>query len=153
MAKITGQDAIRYAEEHGLTLRKFASATEDARDGVTIEEAKRIAAEDPSLIWVSDGTGLTMAAFINHIPALPKAGQSGKYEAADGSLWIFGRHAGKSDLFFRREVYVPEGHDDDDLSVGSFYLPAKMGLSRRGYEVSAPTRDQLVERVHAHFGA
>lgn len=48
---ITGYDAIEYAEQHGLTLGKYADPTEEARDGLTVEEAREIAAEDPSLVW------------------------------------------------------------------------------------------------------
>ena len=49
---ITGYDAIDYAEEHGLSLSKHADPTEDAREGLTPEEAREVAAEDPSLIYV-----------------------------------------------------------------------------------------------------
>lgn len=48
---LTGHEAIDYAEEHGLTLHKHTDPTEEARD-VTPDEAREIAAEDPSLIWV-----------------------------------------------------------------------------------------------------
>lgn len=49
---ITGHDAIETAERQGLTLHKFADPTEDARDGLTPDEARQVAAEDPSLIWI-----------------------------------------------------------------------------------------------------
>lgn len=50
--RITGHDAIRYAEERGLTLGKYADPTEDGREGLSAFEAREIAGEDPSLIYV-----------------------------------------------------------------------------------------------------
>lgn len=54
MAKITGHQAIEYAEANGLTLNKHTDPTEEAREGLSVQEAKEIAAEDPSLIWVEE---------------------------------------------------------------------------------------------------
>lgn len=50
MKKLIGIEAIQYAEKNGLTLRKYTDQTEEARDGLTVEEAIEIAKEDPSLI-------------------------------------------------------------------------------------------------------
>lgn len=50
---LTGYDAINYAERHGLTLSKYNDPIEGARDGLTPEEAREIAAEDPGLIYVA----------------------------------------------------------------------------------------------------
>ena len=47
-----GWDAIEHAEEHGLLLNKYDDPTEPAQSGLTVEEAKKIANEDPLLIWV-----------------------------------------------------------------------------------------------------
>lgn len=52
MSTLTGYAAIEYAEARDLPLRKYADPTEDARDDLTVEEAREVAAEDPSLIWV-----------------------------------------------------------------------------------------------------
>lgn len=49
--RITGTDAIDYAEAHGLSVQKYTDPTEGAR-AVTVEEARAIAREDPSLLWV-----------------------------------------------------------------------------------------------------
>ena len=49
---LTGHAAIRHAEAHGITLSKYADPTEDAREGLSADEARDIAAEDPSLIYV-----------------------------------------------------------------------------------------------------
>jgi hypothetical protein len=52
MNTLSGYEAIEYAEANGLTLSKYADPTEDAREGVTPAEARKIASEDPSLIYV-----------------------------------------------------------------------------------------------------
>jgi len=49
--KLTGMEAISYVAGGGGTLHKYADPTEEARDGLTIQEARRIAHEDPNLIW------------------------------------------------------------------------------------------------------
>ena len=49
--KITGFDAIDYAAATGAVLHKYADPTEDAREGLTIDEARDVAMEDPNLIW------------------------------------------------------------------------------------------------------
>ena len=46
----TGYDAITIAEERGLTLSKAADPIEDAREGLTVEEAQEVAREDAGLI-------------------------------------------------------------------------------------------------------
>ena len=51
-ARIHGLEAIDYAEAHDLTLSKYTDPTEDARDGLSAEEARDIASDDPSLIYV-----------------------------------------------------------------------------------------------------
>ncbi len=50
--KLTRYQAIRYAEAHGLTLNKYEDPIEDAREGLTPEEARKVAEEDPNLIWI-----------------------------------------------------------------------------------------------------
>jgi len=49
---LTGYAAIDYAEEHGVLLNKYQDPTEGGRIGLTVQEARDVAAEDPSLIWV-----------------------------------------------------------------------------------------------------
>lgn len=51
MSNITGRAAIAYAEANNL-LNKYTDPTEEARDDLTIEEAREVAGEDPSLIWI-----------------------------------------------------------------------------------------------------
>ena len=51
ITRITGRNAIDQAEALGLQLHKFADAVDGAR-AVTIAEAREIASEDPSLLYV-----------------------------------------------------------------------------------------------------
>ena len=50
--RLTGFDAIEYAEKEGLTLNKAADTVDDAVNGLSIAEAEAIAADDPDLIWL-----------------------------------------------------------------------------------------------------
>jgi hypothetical protein len=50
--KITGAAAIEYAEEYGMALNKYADPTEDSRSDLSAEEARDVARQDPSLIWI-----------------------------------------------------------------------------------------------------
>lgn len=50
--RMTGRDAIAYAQAHGLALSTYTDPTAEGRDGVSIEEARRIASEDPSLVYL-----------------------------------------------------------------------------------------------------
>src|SRR5690348_8034774 len=63
---LEGFDAINYAETNGLTLSKYNDPTEHAREGLTPDEARAVAREDSSLIYLTlrctgwtegDGTG------------------------------------------------------------------------------------------------
>ena len=47
-----GYEAIEYAEANGLTLSKYNDPIEDAREGLTPDEARKIAREDPRLIYI-----------------------------------------------------------------------------------------------------
>lgn len=49
---LTGHEAIEYAEKHNLTLKKYADPVEDALEGLGVGEARKVAAEDPSLIYI-----------------------------------------------------------------------------------------------------
>lgn len=50
--RLTGFDAIAFAQREGLTLNKLADAIDEAREGLTVPEAEAIADEDPDLIWL-----------------------------------------------------------------------------------------------------
>jgi hypothetical protein len=50
--RLTGNDAIDLAGEHGLTLCKFTDPTEEAREGLTVAEAEAVVMEDPGLIYI-----------------------------------------------------------------------------------------------------
>ena len=49
---LLGYDAIAYAERHGVRLHKYADPTEGARDDLTPDEARAVAADDPSLVYL-----------------------------------------------------------------------------------------------------
>lgn len=55
MKKLTGIEAIIYAENNGLLLSKYTDPTEEARTDLTVQEAREIAKEDPSLIYIEIG--------------------------------------------------------------------------------------------------
>lgn len=63
--RLTGTDAIDYAEEHGRSLSKYTDPVEEAREGLTPDEAREIAREDCSLIYITltadDLTALAIA--------------------------------------------------------------------------------------------
>lgn len=50
--RLIGREAIDYAEQHGLTLKKYTDPTEEAREGLTVAEANAVVGEDPSLIYI-----------------------------------------------------------------------------------------------------
>lgn len=52
MTRITGNLAIDYAEARGALVQKYADPIEGARDDLTVAEARAVAAEDPSLLYV-----------------------------------------------------------------------------------------------------
>lgn len=50
--RITGFDAINYAEREGRTLNKLPDSINEGREGLSIAEAEAIASEDPDLIYL-----------------------------------------------------------------------------------------------------
>lgn len=52
--RLTGSDAIEYAERHGLTLSHYGTPIEDAREGVSTddESVREMLHADPSLIYL-----------------------------------------------------------------------------------------------------
>lgn len=57
--RMTGHDAIRFAAAHSLPLGTYTDPTSEARMDVDVEEARNIAREDPSLVYldVAHATG------------------------------------------------------------------------------------------------
>lgn len=82
---IDGLEAIEYAELHGVTLHKHADPTEEARGGLTPDEAREIAAEDPSLIWLPEPE--------DGYPAI-RVTDWDRHDDGDGRWWIEGTVAG-----------------------------------------------------------
>src|SRR5689334_11072968 len=50
--RLTGFDAIEYAEKEGLTLHKSAGRIDDGAEALSIAEAEAIADDDPDAIWL-----------------------------------------------------------------------------------------------------
>jgi hypothetical protein len=50
--RLTGFEAIEFAEKEGLALNKIADSIDDEVHNLTIAEAEAIATEDPDLIWL-----------------------------------------------------------------------------------------------------
>jgi hypothetical protein len=50
--RLTGFDAIAYAEREGFLLNKAPDHIDAGRSGLSVAEAEAIATEDPALIWV-----------------------------------------------------------------------------------------------------
>jgi len=50
---LQGWDAILMAEKRGLRLSKYNDPLEGPQDGLTVEEAKEVAREDPGLIYLA----------------------------------------------------------------------------------------------------
>ena len=55
MARLTGRQAIEYAEQTGAVLCSYTDPTADGREGLTPDEAREIAAQDPSLVYCEQG--------------------------------------------------------------------------------------------------
>lgn len=50
--KLTGFEAIEFAEKEGLTLNKSADPIDPEAHGLTIAEAEAIATDNPERIWL-----------------------------------------------------------------------------------------------------
>ena len=50
--RLTGFEAIEYAEKESLPLNKRADNVDDASTNLSIAEAEAIATDDPELIWL-----------------------------------------------------------------------------------------------------
>lgn len=49
---LKGYEAIHYAEKHGMRLNKSAGPTEEPSSGLSVEEAIKVANQDPAVIWL-----------------------------------------------------------------------------------------------------
>jgi hypothetical protein len=50
--RLTGFEAIEYAEKEGVKLHKHPDAIQGPRIELSVAEAEAIAADDPDLIWL-----------------------------------------------------------------------------------------------------
>lgn len=58
--RLSGYAAINFAALTGATLRKYEDPTEEAWESCTPEQARRVAREDPSLIYCDAGALLVI---------------------------------------------------------------------------------------------
>ena len=80
MKSLVGQDAIDFAEEHGLLLEKYGDPIEGHRKGLTVEEAEEVAEADPGLIYIIRPISIFEEIFEReHLPSICK--EEGKYGA------------------------------------------------------------------------
>lgn len=49
---LKGYEAIHYAEKHGMRLNKSAGATEEPSSELSVQEAIKVANQNPALIWL-----------------------------------------------------------------------------------------------------
>lgn len=54
-------EAIHYAAVRQMTLNKYSTETEPAVEGLTVEDASRIAQDRPDLIWLEAHIKLSSA--------------------------------------------------------------------------------------------
>jgi len=106
---LTGHDAIDYAVAHHLPLNKYTDPTEGAREGLTVEEARRIAAEDPSLIWAA-----AHRAFGVEVGTIRGMGGDYKIEEYDTA----------EEALARRDELRAEGYGDEHGDTGDRYVMA-----------------------------
>ena len=50
--RLTGFEAITFAEREGLTLSKFEDHVDESQDGLSVAEAEAIAVDSPELIYL-----------------------------------------------------------------------------------------------------
>jgi hypothetical protein len=50
--RLTGFEAITFAEREGLTLNKLADNIDDAQEGLSVAEAEAIAVDNPEQIYI-----------------------------------------------------------------------------------------------------
>ncbi|HEX3654412.1 MAG TPA: hypothetical protein VHV55_01325 [Pirellulales bacterium] len=50
--RLTGFEAIEFAEKEGFTLNKSADHVDESQAGLSIAEAEAIADDNPDLIWL-----------------------------------------------------------------------------------------------------
>lgn len=87
MTRLTGYQAIEAAERDGdVRLCSYTDPTAEAREGITLDEAREIAREDPSLVYADVESARTTTRPVT---------VSGWYDHTDGTVgqyrWVDGR--------------------------------------------------------------
>lgn len=75
--RLIGHAAIEYAESHGLLLCKYADPTEGVREDVSPSEAREIAAQDPSLVYLGAPTPTERGTTTYHVTRRSQGGLFG----------------------------------------------------------------------------
>lgn len=58
---LKGEEAIHYAETHNRTLSRYADETSGALDGLSLDEARKIAVGYAHLVWIETHVGINPA--------------------------------------------------------------------------------------------
>jgi hypothetical protein len=66
--RLTGFEAIEYAEKAGLRLQKSSDSIDGPAADLTVAEAEAIASDDPELIWLDVPEGEYYSEGINMEP-------------------------------------------------------------------------------------
>lgn len=106
--RLTGHDAIERAAHDGLTLNKYEAPTEGARSGLTVDEAREIAREDPSLIWceASDTTWFAIGDIGAHEGFVTSRRDDDAWTGSNESGWTYQEVCGA------HGSVLYEGHDE-----------------------------------------
>lgn len=174
MNTLKGYDAIEYAELHDLRLSMYNSPIEDAREGLTVDEAREIAREDAGLIYlevedryylirherVVNSTGADTYYEIQTAPGRTNLGNKVLVDGWLGQTNDWSQYAeGEFDTLDDARAAIPDGfrESDDDLDddVAAKYVMEVEAWSPGDYleawEPSAEDRamplDQLVSAL------
>ena len=64
---LRGEEALHYAEVHGLRLSTDATPDHPASDNLTVEEARRIQDAGPGHVWVETKAGVNSGEAVPHL--------------------------------------------------------------------------------------
>ena len=63
---LRGEEAIHYANAHGVPLHSEQVGSEPARDGLSVDEARKIQQKTPGHIWLETEIGINSGETLNH---------------------------------------------------------------------------------------
>lgn len=65
---LRGEEAIHYAEVHGMTLHEDVEGGGSARSGLTVTEARKRLVDGADGVWVEAHVGVNSAERVEHDP-------------------------------------------------------------------------------------